>query len=187
MKGLVTLANHNLIDLYFADEAGFSLRPYVPYGWQKVGHQTGIPTKKKQVANVLGLLNPLNKHLITYTAKDKEMINTEFMINRFNDLSEKIDKETVVVLDNAPWHKSEAFMANLAYWQEKGLYIFHLPPYSPHMNVIETLWRKIKYEWLRPKDYNSKSALKKRLKEIFTTFADKFNINFSLNIYSAKT
>ena len=181
---MVVLAEHELIDLYFADEAGFNLTPYVPYGWQKVGEQTAIPTKKKQVANVLGLLNPLNKHLITYTAKDKEMINSAFMINRFNDLSEKINKETVIILDNAPWHKSEAFMAKLQQWQQKDLYIFHLPPYCPHLNLIETLWRKIKYEWLRPKDYNSKTALKKRLKEIFITFNDGFNINFSLNIYT---
>lgn len=177
---MVALANQNLINLYFGDEAGFSLTPYVPYGWQKVGEQTGIPTKNKQVANVLGLLNPLNKHLITYTAKDKEMIN------RFNDLSEKIDKETIIVLDNAPWHRSETFMAKLQEWQKKDLYIFHLPPYSPHLNVIETLWRKIKHEWLRPKDYNSKTALRKRLKEIFTTFADQtFDSNFSLNLYTS--
>lgn len=181
------MAELGLIELYFGDEAGFSLTPYLPYGWQKVGEQTGIPTKKKQVANVLGLLNPLNKHLISYTTQDKEIINSEFMINRFNDLSEQIDKETVVVLDNAPWHKSEALMAKLAQWQEKGLFIFHLPPYSPHLNLIETLWRKIKYEWLRPKDYNSKTALKKRLKEIFTGFANQFDIDFSLNIYTTKT
>lgn len=179
------LAEHDLVDIYFADEAGFSLTPYVPYGWQKIGEQVGIPTKKKQVANVLGLLNPLNKHLISYTAKDKEMINSEFMIKRFNDLAEKIDKETMIILDNAPWHKSEVFMAKLHQWQQQGLYIFHLPAYSPHMNLIETLWRKIKYKWLRPKDYHSKTALKKRLKEILTGFADQlkkepFDINFSL-------
>jgi hypothetical protein len=48
------LAEKELVDVYFADEAGFSLTPYVPYGWQKIGEQVGIPTKKKQVANVLG-------------------------------------------------------------------------------------------------------------------------------------
>jgi transposase len=186
------LAEKELVDVYFADEAGFSLTPYVPYGWQKIGEQVGIPTKKKQVANVLGLLNPLNKHLITYTAKDKEMINTEFMIKRLDDLAEKIDKETMIVLDNAPWHKSKKFFGKLSQWQQQGLYIFHLPAYSPHMNLIETLWRKIKYEWLRPKDYNSKTALKKRLKEIFTGFADQsgkepFDVNFSFDQFDLYT
>lgn len=184
IKALVKLANHQLINLFFTDEAGFSLTPYIPYGWQKVGQQRGIATQNKQVANVLGLLNPVNKQLITYTAKGKEMIDSKFMIERFNDLAESIQKETVVVLDNAPWHRSKAFINKLAGWQEKGLFIFHLPTYSPHMNLIETLWRKIKYEWLRPKDYNSKTALKKRLMEIFTSFGQQFDINFSMNIYT---
>jgi len=186
------MAGKGLVDVYFADEVGFSLTPYVPYGWQKVGEQVGIPTKKKQIANVLGLLNPINKHLITYTAKDKEMINTEFMITRFDDLAEKIDKETMIILDNAPWHKSKNFIGKLQKWQQQGLYIFHLPAYSPHMNVIETLWRKIKYEWLSPKDYNSKTAMKNKLKEIFTRFADRsgkevFDVNFSFNQFDLYT
>jgi transposase len=29
----------------------------------------------------------------------------------------------------------------------------YLPPYSPHLNLAEVLWRKLKYEWLRPEDY----------------------------------
>ena len=105
------------------------------------------------------------------------------MIRCLDQLDEKLEKETIVILDNTPWHRSKAFMAKLQEWQTKDLYIFHLPSYSPHLNLIETLWRKIKYEWLRPKDYNSKTALKKRLKEILTTFGQQFEISFSMNIY----
>lgn len=181
---MVKLAQHGLISLYFADEAGFSLTPYVPYGWQPTGRQVGMATKKKQVANVLGLLDPLKDRLITYTAQHKEMIDSTFMISRFNDLAESLQQETVVVLDNAPWHRSEVFREHLTGWQQQGLFIFHLPTYSPHLNLIETLWRKIKHEWLRPKDYNSKTALKRRLKEIFTTFGEQFTIDFSMNIYT---
>lgn len=173
-----------MINIFFADESGFSLTPYVPYGWQPIGKQRGIPTKKEHIANVLGFLNPLNNHLITYIAKKKERIDSDFMISRINDMTQNIQKETVVVLDNAPWHRSKKFMDELAKWQEQGLFIFHLPAYSPHLNLIETLWRKMKYEWFRPKDYNSKTALKKRLKYIFTTFGDQFSIDFSMNIYT---
>jgi transposase len=184
LKGIVKLAQHQLINLYFADESGFSLTPYVPYGWQPVGKQCGIPTKKEHIANVLGFLNPLNNQLITYTARKKEKIDSHFMVSRINDMAQSIEKETVVVLDNAPWHRSKRFMENIDSWQEQGLFIFHLPTYSPHLNLIETLWRKVKYEWIRPKDYNSKTALNKRLKEIFTTYGEQFKINFSLNIYT---
>jgi len=38
-------------------------------------------------------------------------------------------------------------------WEEKDFYIFNLPTYSPHLNIIEILWRRMKYEWLKPEDY----------------------------------
>jgi len=31
--------------------------------------------------------------------------------------------------------------------------------YSPHLNIAETLWRKLKYEWQVPEDYLEKSSL----------------------------
>lgn len=178
------MARYQAIDLFFADESGFSLTPYVPYGWQRTGEQSGIATKKEHIANVLGFLNPLNNQLITCTTKKGERIDSTFMISRLNNLAQGIKKETVVVLDNAPWHRSKEFTENINSWQEQGLFIFHLPVYSPHLNLIETLWRKIKYEWLRPQDYNPKTALKRRLNEIFTTYGERFSVNFSLNIYT---
>ncbi|TAE31706.1 MAG: transposase, partial [Candidatus Kapaibacterium sp.] len=42
---------------------------------------------------------------------------------------------------------------------ERGLFIFFLPPYSPHLNIAETLWRKLKKEWLSREDYLSKGTL----------------------------
>ena len=31
--------------------------------------------------------------------------------------------------------------------------IFAPSQHSPHLNIVETLWRKLKYEWLAPQDY----------------------------------
>ena len=183
LKALLQLQQRQLIDLYFGDESGFSLTPYVPYGWQPVGKQWAFPTQKKHIQNTFGLLNVSNKHLATYSTKPGQMVNTEFMIQSLDDFAQSITKPSVVVLDNAPWHTSIAFTQRIQYWNQQDLYIFHLPRYSPHLNLIETLWRKIKYEWLRPKDYNSKTALKKRLNHIFANFGSLFDINFSMNFY----
>jgi transposase len=35
----------------------------------------------------------------------------------------------------------------------------YLPPYSPHLNIAETVWRKLKKEWLNPEDYPEKNKL----------------------------
>lgn len=180
----MTLAKCGQIDLFFGDETGFSLTPYIPYGWQPVGVQGKITTKREHLTNVLGFLNPFTKQLISYSTDKNEKVNTSFMINSIAHLTQKMEKETVLILDNAPWHRSKAFTAKIADWQEKGLFIFYLPAYCPHLNLIETLWRKIKYEWLRPIDYHSKSTLTIRLKDIFSSFGGNFTIDFSLNIYT---
>ena len=183
LKALVKLSQINQIDLFFADETGFSLTPNIPYGWQPIGQQIPIITRRKNVQNTFGLLNVKNKALHTYSTQPTEMINTTFICKSIEDFMTKTKKPTVIILDNAPWHKSKAFMAKISEWQKKDLYIFHLPRYSPHLNLIETLWRKIKYEWLRPKDFNSKTALKKRLQYIFVNFGFFFDINFSMNSF----
>jgi len=43
-----------------------------------------------------------------------------------------------------------------------------------HLNLIETLWRKIKYEWLRPQDYLSAKNIKQALFNIITHYNDEY-------------
>ncbi|MDE5877469.1 MAG: transposase [Muribaculaceae bacterium] len=44
-------------------------------------------------------------------------------------------------------------------WEKRGLYLFFLPPYSPHLNIVETLWRMLKGQWIQPTDYVSTDNL----------------------------
>jgi transposase len=44
-------------------------------------------------------------------------------------------------------------------WEKRGLFLFYLPPYSPHLNIAETLWRILKGTWIRPLDYVSTDTL----------------------------
>jgi hypothetical protein len=41
------------------------------------------------------------------------------------------------------------------------------------------LWRKIKYEWLQPKDYENLKTLEAAIDNIINNFGTKFTINFS--------
>lgn len=86
--------------------------------------------------------------------------------------SHSLRKLTVVVLDNAPAHK-KAVREWGARWQERGLFVWFVPTYSPHLNIAEILWRRLKYEWLRPADYADKDTLHfavwKALKAVGTT------------------
>ncbi len=48
------------------------------------------------------------------------------------------------MFNNANIHKAKIIQKQLNFWTKRGLYIFFPPPYSPHLNIAETLWRKIK-------------------------------------------
>ncbi len=108
-------------------------------------------------------------------------MNSKIFIEKINDFISQIKKETVLVLDRAPWHTSEATLSMISEWESKGLFIIFLPAYCPHYNLIETLWRKMKYEWLNIKDYRSKNTLNKKLKEIFQEYGNLYNIEFSMS------
>jgi transposase len=52
------------------------------------------------------------------------------------------------MLDNGPIHTAKATLALFPEWAPKGLHMHFLSPYSPELNRIEILWRKMKR--LRP-------------------------------------
>lgn len=69
-------------------------------------------------------------------------------------------------------------MAKIAEWKQLDLLIYFLPPYYPELNLIEILWRQIKYYWL-PFDafsdfQNLKESLSNALKQIGTKGQIKF-------------
>lgn len=58
-----------------------------------------------------------------------------------NCLLPELPKETVIVMDNASFHRKEQLYC-LA--QKYGCYLIFLPPYSPDLNLIELFWAWLK-------------------------------------------
>lgn len=108
------------------------------------------------------------------------------MIAFLDDFAEKTTQKTVVVLDNATIHHSDDFKDKIPEWEEKDLYIFYLPTYSPHLNLIETLWRMIKYRWLKPEDYADFQTLTDAVEDIICNIGKGLKINFSENKHFTK-
>ena len=65
LKQLVELYKSNFIDLYFADESGFNMQGYIPYGWQPKGEYIEITPSKTSGTQVFGLMS-LNNDLEAY-------------------------------------------------------------------------------------------------------------------------
>jgi len=177
MKLLWTLQEENHIDLFFSDESGFQLVPNLPYGWQAKGEYKRLLPRKGKNLSVFALLSTDNR-LVSYPTE--QTTNAAFIIECLEHFIKKINKPTVVIMDNAPIHRAKVMMAKRKEWEAKGLFIFFLPKYCPHLNRIEILWRKMKYEWLKPKNYKSWRTLINAVKQILAAFGSpKFNIKFS--------
>jgi hypothetical protein len=165
------------IELYYGDETQISEEGYVPYGWQFRDENICIEaaTGGKKL-NCFGIITRANTFSYQTTT---EMINTHFIIEHLDLFSYQITKHTVLVLDNAKVHKSKAMLAMQQIWSKRGLFIFYLPPYSPHLNIIERLWKELKARWLEPKDYIDDQQLFYASKLLLNAVGKDLCINFS--------
>ena len=89
-----------------------------------------------------------------------------------------VNKRTIIVLDQASIHTSYAMQDKRAEWAERHLEIFELPSYSPELNLIEILWRFIKYTWLNASAYKSWLSLVTQVESILRGFGEEYVINF---------
>ncbi len=175
IESLKELEDSGYIDLYFGDESHFGLTPNVPYAWQTKENPILLPAAKGKFLNVVGLMNRKNK---LFFEVNETTFNSDKFIGFMDEFMSQIVKKTVVILDNSPIHKSKKFMAKIEEWKENDLLIYFLPPYSPELNLIEILWRRIKYQWLPFEAYLCFQNLKERLSFVLNNFGKKYDIIF---------
>ncbi len=106
-------------------------------------------------------------------------IDSDVVISCFDIIAQNIEKETVIVLDNAPIHHSQEFEEKIAEWAKLGLKIYFLPTYCPSLNKIEMLWEKIKYDWLSWEAYSSYKNLCEELDKVLAQVGSKYYITFA--------
>ena len=173
---LEQLSKSELIDLYYGDESRVSMEPCAPYGWQFAGEEVFMPAAKGAGLNCFALLTRANDLLFETT---RQRITSQFIIEQLERLSFSIRKLSVVVLDNARVHTSQQVQERRAFWQQRGLFIFYLPPYSPHLNLAERLWRKLRYEWLQAEDYATTDGLFYQVRQVLAAVGTSLKIRFS--------
>ena len=164
------------IDLAYFDESGFSLIPVVPYAWQPIGQTLKIPSVYSRRLNVLGFFSR-NNHFHKCIVEGK--VDSDTVINCFDQFVETLSGQTVVIIDNAPTHTSRKFRNKLEEWADKGLLVKYLPTYSSELNLIENLWRFIKYQWLPLSAYQSFNHLRTALHNVLDNIGSKYQITFA--------
>lgn len=175
LEVLKRLDEQAIIDLYYADEAGFSQVPAIPYGWQPVGETLAIPSTPGRQLNVLAFMHRQGE-LESYVSS--QSITSAVVIACIDAFFCQVDKPTVIVMDQAPIHTSQAMKRKLDEWKQRDVYIFELPSYSPELNLSEILWRFMKYEWMELRAYASWQSLTQQVEDMLRGFGKEFVINF---------
>ncbi len=149
---------------------------YVPFGWMFPWEEVCVPSQKEARLNIFGMISYANTyHGFTTT----ESITTQKLVDYLDRFSMTIKKETFIVLDNAKVHRSKLMMEMRKIWEKRGLFLFFLPPYSPHLNIAETLWRILKGKWIQPADYASADSLFYAVNRSLTAVGTSSFIKFS--------
>ena len=176
LEALIGQAQQGRIDFYYFDESGFSLTPCVPYAWQAVGETIALNSQRSRPLNVLGLMRHSGemKSFVFEGTIDSAVVGA-----CFDQWVKEIDKKTYVLVDNAPMHRSEAFAEKIKAWRKQNLVIIFNAPYAPELNLIEIVWRKIKYEWMPFSAYQSFADLKHNLFAILKGIGTDYHIDFA--------
>lgn len=170
------MSQHGWIDLYYGDESRVSLQPCVPYAWQFRDEAVFMPSTQGRGLNCFALLSRANECRFETSTKN---MNGAFIVEQLEKLSFELKRLTVVVLDNAPAHVAKRVQERREFWQQRGLFLFYLPSYSPHLNITEVLWRKLKYQWLRPQDYLDTGALFYQVRQALAAVGTLLKIHFA--------
>ena len=132
--------------------------PNVQRAWSPIGmpHEADASLARKRV-NVLGVLN-YGTNTLMHALHDGSV--TREHVVAFIDCLAKQHPATGIpmigVLDNASIHKHIPGEKINEWIINHKLILWHIPPYSPELNIIEILWRHAKYHWRKfaawPKD-----------------------------------
>jgi transposase len=148
---------------------------YVPYGWQFKDENISIATAKGAALNCFGMLARNNRFVYQTTI---HTITADFIIECLDLFSLQLKKHTVIVLDNARVHQNKKMKQMQKIWATRKLFIFFLPPYSPHLNIIERLWKELKSRWLRVEDYCNDQSLFYSVKLVLNAVGKDLFIHF---------
>ena len=164
----------------YLDECRFSRQAPVPYAWQRRGQPpVELPAVRGGGGySVLGFWQPgaPGQPLDAYVRTGA--LTADLFVLAVNEFAEQLTAPAILVLDNASIHTAHLVRERHAAWAAAGLTLLFLPPYSPELNKIETLWHRCKHYWVRPEDYHTDLTLLERIEHILMEVGQKYTVTF---------
>jgi transposase len=119
----------------------------------------------RQRFNVLGAVDAVTKQIFAVT--NETYINAESVCLLLTQIAAAyVGIPITLVLDNARYQKCEVVLRQAA---ALGIELLYLPSYSPHLNLIERLWRFVRQECLYSKYYPKFDGFKQAIADCIQT------------------
>ena len=127
--------------MVYIDESGFQSDVTRSHSYSQKGVRAmdKFNWQVKNCCNAIGAL--INHRLLTVGVFNCSVNTAVFECWVEQDLLPKLKEKSVLIMDNASFHKSKS-LAELV--QQAGHYIVWLPKYSPDLNPIEKMWARVK-------------------------------------------
>jgi transposase len=127
--------------IVYLDESGFALdmpwiHGYAPKGKRCYGQHDW---HSKGRVNAIGAM--IGRELLTVSLFESSINSDIFYAWLKQDLLPKVTKGSVIVMDNASFHKRADMLTAIA---ENQCILEFMPPYSPDLNPIEKKWAQAK-------------------------------------------
>jgi transposase len=169
----------------FMDAAHFVMGACVGRVWCFTRLFIASPSGRQRF-NVLGAVDAVTKQIFTVT--NETYINAESICLLLMQIAVHYAGVPItIVLDNARYQKCELVWRHAA---ALGIELLYLPSYSPHLNLIERLWRYVRKECLYSKYYPQFDAFKQTIADCIqnahTKHKDELETLLSWNFQSFK-
>jgi transposase len=130
--------------MVYIDETGFAPSTCRNYGWAKKGvqiHGVQQANLRPRTSLIGGYLNHRFIAPMLFDGTCNTEVFNQWLLHMLLPL---LVTGSVIVMDNATFHKSERTAQII---EDAGCELLFLAPYSPDLNPIEKLWGNIKTGW----------------------------------------
>lgn len=178
-----------VVDLYYLDESGFAPTLPTGYTWSRVGRRFAVPYEASQGrrVNVVGALAPFapeGPRLVWESRQAAQSrydgaAHVRFVREVVAGLPAVLPaglsrlRRCVIVVDNYSVHHSKVVQAQVPALTAAGVEFFFLPPYSPELDLIEPVWRQVKYQQLPDRSHPTATGLQTAVDAAMAGYANR--------------
>ena len=151
--------------MLFADEVTLQRKtPTISRCWAVKGHQPEIPLEfgSHERLHMFGAVNPLTGRI---HIRKCSRIDSHNCIRFLKQTKKKYPgKKVIFILDNAGWHHAKKVKRAI---KGTDIKLVFLTAYSPDLNTIERLWKRLRKDVTHNAYFKNMKTLKKALSRFF--------------------